>query len=124
VAYPLNPRAGQCAVARVYQMHQPIFAVLLAHGDIAVAEVHGEVTLQGIVVEEVIFDDIALVAQRDHKLMMPVVGVVFEDVPEDGVAADFDHRFGLDGGFFRQPSAEAPRQNDDFHRVFQCNLTR
>ena len=67
------------------------------------------------VVGKVFLDDVALVAAADHKVVDAVVGINLEDVPKNRVPADFDHRFGLDHGFFADARAEATSQNDCFH---------
>src|SRR5262249_14484574 len=67
------------------------------------------------IVEEVVLDDLALVAQGDDELGEAVRRVSFHDVPEDRLAADLDHRFRFDRGRFGQPGAEAAGQDDDFH---------
>ena len=67
------------------------------------------------VVEEVPLDDLAFVAQRDDELAMSVAGVEIHDVPKHRLAADLDHRLGLQPGFFLKPSAQSPRQNCNLH---------
>ena len=41
--------------------------------------------------------------------------VDLHDVPEDGPAADLDHRLGLKVSFFRQARAQTARENDSLH---------
>ena len=43
-------------------------------------------------VVEVIFDNIAFIAQANHKVFIAIVGIGFHDMPEDGFSSDFNHR--------------------------------
>src|SRR5262249_15172846 len=56
------------------------------------AEVEADVGVQAGVVEEVLLDDPALVAHAEDEVVKAVAGVALHDVPEDGPAADGDHR--------------------------------
>ena len=86
--------------------------------------VHVEGDVGGVeeVVGEELLDDVALVAAADDEVVDAVLGVELEDVPEDGAAADFDHRLGAEGGFFGDARAEAAGEDDCFHRV--CEVLR
>ena len=50
------------------------------------------------VVGEVLLDYVTLVATADDEIVDPVGGVGLHNVPEDGLAADLDHRLGLQVG--------------------------
>ena len=70
----------------------------------------GHVRVAGVEIQEVVLDDVALVAERDDELRKAVEGVDLHDVPEDGMLADLQHRLGPQirspprGGFrFRRP---------------------
>ena len=67
------------------------------------------------VVREVFLDDVAFVAETDHEIVDSVMGVDFHDVPQDGLAANFDHRLGLQVRLFTYASAKPARENDCFH---------
>ena len=69
------------------------------------AHIKGDVGHVQKVVGEVLFDDVALVATADDKVVDAVVGIGLEDVPKDGLAADLDHRLGPGRGFFRDSGA-------------------
>jgi hypothetical protein len=43
------------------------------------------------------------------------VGIEFHDVPEDGAAANFDHRLWAEFSFLAQTSTESAAQQDHFH---------
>src|SRR6185436_3334141 len=64
----------------------------------------------------ILLDDIALVPAADHEVVHAVGGIDLHDVPEDGLAADLDHRLGPDAGLLADARAEASGQNDRFHR--------
>ena len=44
------------------------------------------------------------------KSLMPWLRVDLHDVPQDRLAADFDHRLGTNIGFLGKPSSQATRQ--------------
>ena len=82
----------------------------------AVADADREVAAQRHVVEEEALDVLALVAERDHELVEPVLGVVLHDVPEDRPPADLDHRLRPELGLLGQPGALTPGEDHNFHR--------
>ncbi len=47
--------------------------------------------------------------------MKPERGIIFHDVPEDGLLADGNHRLGLEIAFLRDARAEPPGKNDNLH---------
>ena len=67
------------------------------------------------VIGEVLLDDIALVAATNHEVVDSVVRINLHDVPKDGLAANFDHRLGLEVGFLGNTGAQAAGKNDCFH---------
>jgi hypothetical protein len=46
------------------------------------------------VVGEILLNDITLVTTANNKVFDPVSRIHFEDMPEDRLASDFDHRLG------------------------------
>ena len=52
------------------------------------------------VVGKVLFDEVALVAATDDEVGDAVVRIHLHDVPQDGLATDFDHGLGAGRGFF------------------------
>src|SRR6185437_10776378 len=71
-----------------------------------------------IVVREILLDDIALVSQAHDEVVDAVVGIDLHDVPEDGPAADFDHRLGPDGCLFTKPSAQTTGEDNELHKKY------
>ena len=92
-----------------------LLVVLVVVGDgPELAERQRDIAVHRLVVEEVILDDVAFVAQAKDELRMPIVGIGLHDVPKDRPAADFDHGFGAIFGFFAQTGTLAAAQDDDF----------
>ena len=79
------------------------------------AEIDREVALVRQVVREVLLDHVALVAAGDDEVADAEGRVVAHDVPEDGPAADRDHRLRNGVRLLRQPGAAASGENDDLH---------
>jgi len=61
-----------------------------------------EVTIHGFVVQEVILDHVAAIAEAENELAHPVVCVHLHDVPQNGTAPNLHHRFGSEFGFFAE----------------------
>jgi len=55
------------------------------------------------IVRKIFFDDIALVSEANDEFIEAVRLVDLHDVPDDRLAADLDHWFGPQMGFFRNP---------------------
>src|SRR5207302_9963213 len=80
-------------------------------------DMHVEGHIGGIqeIVGEVLLDDIALVPAADDEVINAVLGIDFQDVPEDGAATNLDHRLGPDNRLFRKPRAEPACEYYRFH---------
>lgn len=59
------------------------------------------------VVCEVLLDNVLLVSGTDDEIIVAVVAIELHDVPEDGLAAQFNHGLGLELAFFTNSSAIA-----------------
>ena len=70
-----------------------------------------------VVLDEIVADHVPAVAERDHELFEAVMGVDVHDMPQDRLAADFDHRLGKHRSLFGEPGSEAARENRDFHEI-------
>ena len=81
------------------------------------AEIHGKVRIAHPVIVKILFDDLALVAERQKEVLAAVARVPGHDVPEDRTPADLDHRFRLEFCFFAQSRAFAAAKDDDVHRI-------
>src|SRR5690606_41736035 len=80
-------------------------------------EVDGDVVVDGVVVEEVVLDDLAFVAERDDELVDPACFEDLHDVPQDRLAAYFDHRLGPESRLFREPGTESACQDHCLHAL-------
>jgi hypothetical protein len=98
-------------------VHHPVVRLVAVRSDLAAPEVNRQVAAEVVIVEEIVLDDLALVAQCDAEFVEPVARVVLEDVPEDRPAADLHHRLGLGLGFLGQPGAEATGQDHGLHQA-------
>ena len=74
----------------------------------------GEIVAHGLVIEEVLADDVAAIAQAEDEFAEAVVGIGLHDMPEDRPAAHLDHRFGAELGFLAQAGAEPAAEYHDF----------
>ncbi len=67
----------------------------------------GEVIVHRLVVQKIFFDHVAAISQAQDKLAVAAVGEQLHDVPEDGAAANFNHRFWPELGFLTQTRTES-----------------
>ena len=124
VADTAQAAARHGVVAGVDEGDAPGFGAFVVHFHAVVAHVEGDVGHVQEVVGEVLLDHVALVAAADHEVVDAVGGVHFHDVPQDRLAADFDHGLGARAGFFAESSAQATGEDDCLH-VFsgvQCQF--
>ena len=87
------------------------------HFDCIVGQVDRDVGGVQEVVGEELLDQVALVSQAQDEFIDTMAGIHLHDVPEDGPAADLDHRLGAHGAFLADPGAQAAGQNDQLHGV-------
>src|SRR6185369_16494562 len=66
--------------------------------------------------QEIFLDHVAAIAEAEHEFSEAPMGIGLHDVPENGAAADLDHRLGAELGLLAQASPQASAQHDDFHR--------
>ena len=116
--YELQPAAGAAVGAGFGAGHLPVLlADLVVEAHLRRVALHRdrEIAPHLVVAQEILLDDPALVAQADHEIVDAVVGVELQDVPENGLAPDLDHRLGLQVGLFADARAEPPGKDDSFH---------
>src|SRR6185503_8266824 len=70
------------------------------------------------IVEEVLADQVAAVAETQDEFRMAEVRVIAHEVPQDRPMADIDQRLWNGVRVLPEPSAEAPAEKHDFHEVF------
>src|SRR5690348_4166333 len=116
---PLHSTAGHGIQAGVRERDpEVLLLVIVPVFDPGIAaEADGEVIVHRLVVQEVFLDHVAAVAEAKHEIAEPAVRVNLHDVPQDGTAPDFDHRFGAKLSFLAQPGTKPAAQNDHLHRV-------
>ena len=68
--------------------------MFLVDSHLVLLHVEGNIRFVEEIICEVLFDDIALVAKKDNKIIVPMGRVDFHDVPENRLSVDFDHRLG------------------------------
>src|ERR1017187_5501613 len=111
--------AGLAIQAGIGQGHaESLFGVMAMAADLRTSpQVHGEVVIHGLIVEEVLFDGVSFVAQAQDELAEAVVGVDLHDVPEDGAATHLHHGFRAEFGLLAETRSQATAQNDDLHEA-------
>ncbi len=115
LAHPLQSPCRLRGHAGVHERDSPLVADALQWLDGVVGEVDGDVGSHVERFGEVLLDVLALVSEADDELLMPEVGEVTHDVPQDRPVADLDHRFGPDIGLLADTTAHTARQDHDLH---------
>ena len=69
------------------------------------------------IIRKPLLDDMLLVSGADDEIIEAVVRVLLHDVPENRLAADFDHGLRLELGLFGNSCASATCQQNYFHAV-------
>ena len=114
----LQPLADRRLHAGVDEGDPPVsdVAVQELYPGVGPVPLEHEVVEQGfVVVEEVLADHVALVAEAEHELGVPPCREVAHDVPEDRPVADPDHRLRDPLGLLPHPHPEAAAEDDDLH---------
>ena len=88
-----------------------------AIADAAERSVDHDIGVAIAVLQEVVADHLALVAEAEHEAPHAVLGVALHDVPQDRAAADLNHRLRLKFRLFPKPGSLAATENDGFHFV-------
>ena len=121
---PQQTSAGQRVQARVDQVDRPLFRVDVLAADHAFGKVDRQIAAEIVAIKKVALDVVAHVAQGDVKIVAPVVGVMFHNVPENRLTANLDHRFGANGGLFLETRAHSAREKYNSHRVPSLGFLR
>lgn len=91
--HPTQALADQRMQARIDERDAPVLHVARQHSHIVAATLEHEVVRQPLLVlEEVLLDVAGAVAEAEHEIVVPLVGVVLHDVPQDGPRADRHER--------------------------------
>src|SRR5579859_2943313 len=110
----LDPASGHRVGAGVGQRHAIVLlAVLIVIGDLMrPPQRDGEIALHRFVVEEVVLDHVASIAEAKHEILEIVMRVQLHDVPQERVAPHLDQGLWLELGFLSQPGAQPAAEND------------
>ena len=114
----LQPLADRRVEAGVDEGDPPVLEVAreqLELRAVAVALEHEVVEERLVVGEEVLLDDLALVAEAEDEVVVTPARVVAHDVPEDRPAADLDHRLRDALRRLAHANAEAAAEDHDLH---------
>ena len=65
---------------------------------------------------KVLLDHLAFVAAGNEEILEAMAGIDAHDMPEHGLAPDFQHGLGANRGFFGQARPETSCQDDHSHR--------
>ena len=85
------------------------------HFHLVVRQIEGDTRHVQKIVREVFLDHIALVTEANDEIVNAMMRIHFHDVPQNRLAADFDHRFGLQMRFLADTRAQPACQNNGFH---------
>lgn len=83
------------------------YRLLASEGvEVKIGQVH-------VVINEILFNHVALVAKANDEMVKPVVGIAFHDMPKNRSPPDRNHRFWLTFGFLLQSGPFSAAKNDD-----------
>src|SRR6476620_7098432 len=78
----------------IHKVHRPILMLLsVMNRRFAGAEIDGDVLVEGIEIQKVLFDHFSLITESDYEFLNAMGGINFHDVPQDRLPANLDHRF-------------------------------
>src|ERR1019366_7037955 len=70
-----------------------------------------------VVMKEVVLNAVTLVPKTDNEVLVPKVGVVFHQVPQDWPRADLHHGFGYIVGVPPEPHTGSPAKQNYLHKL-------
>ena len=114
--HALDPPAGLGVQARVHQRHPPGLRNILMDGHVVLGgEIKGHIGPVEVVVCKILLDEMALVAAADDEVMEAKAGVIFHNVPQDGLFANSDHGLGFQMALLADAGAQAAGQDRNLH---------
>jgi hypothetical protein len=84
----------------VNQVHGPRQLIVPMHDGFPCREVDGEIIIDGIKVQKILFNDFCFIPQRNDEFIDALRSIDIHDVPQNWLAADFYHRLGTEDRFF------------------------
>ena len=104
----------------ILYLNPTMSGLLLVHFHMGVRHVKGDIGHVQEVVREVLLDEVALVAAADHEVIHAIRDINFHNVPNNRLAADLDHRLGLEVGLFGDAGTETIGEDNGFHKLLTC----
>ena len=92
---PRESAAGHRVLTGIYDRHSPGFRLAMVNFHAVAGHVHGDIRHVQEIVRKVFLDQIPFVTGADDEIVDPLRRVNLENMPEDGLAAYFNHRLGL-----------------------------
>ena len=104
LAHAIDSCSCLCAISGLDERHVPILFTIAADdaGLRSVAETDGKIVVSQLVIDEIVLYDLALIAEAQHEILEPVMGIDLHYVPQHRPPADLDHRFRRDLGLFAE----------------------
>lgn len=119
----LQPHADVGGEPGVREGDLPVVNIGLEQLRLAVFQ-HKVVGQRFVVIQEVVLDDMGVMAQAQNEFLVAMMGVVLHQVPQNGAMADRHHGLGNVVGIFPQPHAETTTKQYHFHDRFLVVLNR
>ena len=98
---PAQTSAGQSVEPGVYQSYLPIRSGRVRDRARSVAQVDENIAVVNQEIAEILFDDLAFVPTRNQKITVTMLCIDIHNMPQHGLAADFNHRLGPGGSLLR-----------------------
>ncbi len=123
LARPVDSAAGLRRKTRLREENAPFLLSMerLEVFDATVTDVDADVAVHRAVVEEVVADHVALVAETEDEIHDPEMCVELHDVPEDRPAADLDHRLWPHLRLLSETRSESAAQDHRLHGRHSTN---
>ena len=88
-----KPATGHGADPGIYEPHAPWFHGMAMDDRGVVCDIERDVGTMQMIIREIFFDDVALIAKADNELVDAVGRKAAHDMPQNGLTADLHHRF-------------------------------
>ena len=101
--------AGHGRFTRIDQGDFPRLCFSLMHPHFVSGEVERNIRHMQKIVSEIFLDQVTLIAAANHEIVESVGRINLHDVPDDGLAAYFNHWLGSSNSLFANAGAESTR---------------
>lgn len=125
-SHQFHPCAGHRILTCVCEGERPMLLDVSVVEDWCpvVTDLEREIVPVLTVTEKITLDNLAFLVQTQDKLVVLGVGIALHHVPKDRVIPDRHHGFGPVFGFFADPRALVPAQDDEVHGRFIVNRVK